>query len=301
MRNIQRAILSSAPEHGRYLHFDLLDALPRETLLTCLSSLAEKVDGDTVLVGIGQTTVINLGCSIDGLAIFPENLLLEGSKAAKPVALWCWLRGSERGDLMHEALMLERLLSSAFKLRYVVDAFTHQSGRDLTGYEDGTENPKGQAAVEAAFVADDSIEGLCGSSFVVVQQWQHRWSDFERMSKSEQDDVIGRERISNEELEKAPMSAHVKRTAQESFEPEAFILRRSMSWIEGQKSGLMFVGFGKNFDAFEAQWSRMLGCDDGLLDALFCFSQPQSNDYYWCPPIYQGKLDLTALNILTKK
>jgi putative iron-dependent peroxidase len=50
------------------------------------------------------------------------------------------------------------------------------------------------------------------------------------MSTTEQDHAVGRRRSDNEELDDAPESAHVKRTAQESFEPEAFVVRRSMPW-----------------------------------------------------------------------
>lgn len=83
------------------------------------------------------------------------------------------------------------------------------------------------------------------------------------MSLEEQDASIGRRRDDNEEIEDAPSSAHVKRTAQESFEPEAFVLRRSMPWAEGARAGLVFVPFGRSFDAFEAQLTRMMGLDDG--------------------------------------
>ena len=48
----------------------------------------------------------------------------------------------------------------------------------------------------------------------------------------------------NEELEDAPESAHVKRTAQEDFEPEAFVVRRSMPWADATSEGLEFVAFG---------------------------------------------------------
>jgi putative iron-dependent peroxidase len=36
----------------------------------------------------------------------------------------------------------------------------------------------------------------------------------------------------------------VKRTAQECFSPEAFILRRSTQWSNGNAGGLNFVAFG---------------------------------------------------------
>lgn len=117
----------------------------------------------------------------------------------------------------------------------------------------------------------------------------HDYAAFGRMSVSEQDYTVGRRCTDNEELEDAPESAHVKRTAQESFEPEAFVVRRSMPWWsvspQGEDhSGLMFSAFGCSFNAFEAQMRRMLGMDDGISDALFTFSRPLTGSYFWCPP-----------------
>ena len=176
---------------------------------------------------------------------------------------------------MHLTRYLEYLLSDAFVLDLVVDAFRYGTGLDLTGYEDGTENPEGEEAVEAAIVKDAG-KGLDGSSFVAVQQWLHDFDAFDDMSGEEQDDSIGRRKSDNEELDDAPESAHVKRTAQESFEPEAFVLRRSMPWATpGGEGGLMFVAFGNSFDAFEAILNRMVGNEDGIADALFNFTRPE--------------------------
>jgi hypothetical protein len=162
-----------------------------------------------------------------------------------------------------------------------VDAFVHQRsdnghGRDLTGYEDGTENPEDDEAVAAGIAAEQGA-GLDGCSYWALQQWEHDYSAFGCMSTTEQDHAVGRRRSDNEELDDAPESAHVKRTAQESFEPEAFVVRRSMPWWSvspqgSDRSGLMFSAFGCSFDAFEAQMRRMLGMDDGISDGLFRFS-----------------------------
>jgi putative iron-dependent peroxidase len=89
----------------------------------------------------------------------------------------------------------------------------------------------------------------------------------------------------------------VKRTAQESFEPEAFILRRSMPWADDTGAGLVFVAFGRSFDAFEAILRRMVGAEDGVTDALFKFTRPVSGSYFWCPPVIDGKLDLRAVGL----
>ena len=44
------------------------------------------------------------------------------------------------------AAALAAMLAPAFRLQRVLDAFQYDASRDLTGYEDGTENPQGEAA-----------------------------------------------------------------------------------------------------------------------------------------------------------
>ncbi|MDH5541315.1 MAG: Dyp-type peroxidase, partial [Rhizobacter sp.] len=112
-----------------------------------------------------------------------------------------------------------------------------------------------------------------------------------------QDHTIGRRRSDNVEIDDAPPSAHVKRTAQESFEPEAFVLRRSMPWAEAGRAGLVFTAFGASLRPFEALLNRMLGGEDGIRDALFDFTRPVGGAYYWCPPVAGGRIDLRALGI----
>ena len=101
-----------------------------------------------------------------------------------------------------------------------VDSFQFDENRDLSGYVDGTENPDGEDAVNAAILEIDT-PGLAGSSFVAVQQWLHDFEALDAMSTEAKDDAIGRHIADNEEYE-APTSAHAKRSAQEDFDPEAF-------------------------------------------------------------------------------
>jgi putative iron-dependent peroxidase len=138
---------------------------------------------------------------------------------------------------------------------------------------------------------------LGGASFVAVQQWVHDLDKFAAIPRKQQDHAIGRRKSDNEEIGNAPPSAHVKRTGQESFSPEAFVLRRSMPWADATRAGLVFVAFGKSLDAFEAQLKRMVGAEDGTADALFTFTRPVTGVYLWCPPVRKGRLDLRAIGI----
>lgn len=293
----QPGILDAVPAAGRYLFFALQDT---SAVREALQRLPQVADGIAAVVGIGPVLISAVGARVPGLREFPTLDAVVEVPATSGV-LWCWLRGLDRGDLVHLTRRLEQALAPALHLYRVIDAFCHGQGPnghglDLTGYEDGTENPAGDDALVAAVVQGQGA-GLDGASFVAVQQWLHDFATFEAMPVTEQDHTIGRRRADNEELNDAPPSAHVKRTAQESFTPEAFVLRRSMPWALGNKAGLMFVAFGRSLDAFEAQLRRMAGLDDGIVDAMFRISRPLNGAYYWCPPLHDDRLDLRGIGL----
>ena len=293
MNDAQPGILAPIPPHARYLTFALKQgARPRAEL----KALAAMADGKACVVGIGALLAFALQKEIEGLRPFPHYKGEGAEVPSTPAALWCWLRGEDRGEILHRARAIEKMLAPAFEVAGSIDAFKYGRGLDLSGYEDGTENPKGKKAVAAA-IASDKRAGLGGASFVAVQQWVHDLERFASLPQKQQDNAIGRRKKDNKELDSAPASAHVKRTAQESFTPEAFVLRRSMPWADATRAGLVFVAFGKSLDAFEAQLKRMAGAEDGIADALFTFTRPVSGAYYWCPPVRKGRIDLRAIGI----
>lgn len=293
MVKVQAGVLAPIPPLARYLCFS---AKPQADPRAALQALARMADGEQLVVGLGASLVAALGCEIDGLYTFAGASGPGIDVPSTPAAIWCWLRGGDRGELLHRGRAVVAAIDAAFTLERTIDAFRYGRGLDLSGYEDGTENPIDDAAVEAAVVVA-SRPGLEGSSFVAVQQWVHDFGRLQSMSAHQQDDAIGRRRSDNVELDDAPASAHVKRTAQESFQPPAFMLRRSMPWAEADRAGLMFVTFGASFAAFEAQLGRMVGAEDGIADAIFDFTRPATGGYFWCPPIEDGHLDLRALGL----
>ena len=298
----QPGILEGVPAVARYVLFTLSErGSDVEGVRAALKRLSPLANGSDVVLGIGPSLVAALGAEVPGLHEFPD-LSGHGVKVpSTPGTLWCWVRGEDLGDLLHLTRKVQKALAPAFVVRHVVDAFRHAlgesgHGRDLTGYEDGTENPTGEDAEEAAFAAGLG-PGLDGSSFVAVQQWLHDLDAFEALADEEKDHHIGRRLADNEELEDSPTSAHVKRTAQESFDPPAFMLRRSMPWMMSMQAGLMFVAFGKSLYAFETQMRRMAGQEDGVVDAMFSISRPVNGAYFWCPPMRDGALDLRQLGL----
>lgn len=293
MSNFQPGILAPVPRGARYLSFSLhVNISPAKSL----AALNAFFDGDSMVVGIGQSLALALQKVVPGLQAFPSYVGAGIDIVSTPCALWCWLRDDDRGALVHKTIALRDALASAFTLTKVIDAFQYADSRDLTGFIDGTENPKNDDAVSAAIVKGLGV-GMDGSSFVAVQQWVHNMEKFMSMSTTDQDASIGRRRTDNVELTDAPPSAHVRRTAQESFQPAAFVVRRSMPWADENQQGLVFVAFGRSVAAFDAQLKRMVGLEDGITDALFQYTKPISGSYFWCPPVRGGSLDLRALGL----
>ncbi len=288
----QPSILAAPPVVGRSLTFRMAqDVDPR----SALRRLRDGFALDWGVIGVGEPVARALGQAVEGLRVFPA---LAGPACSVPSTqqgLWCFLRGQDRGALFDLTGQVRTLLDGAFVLDDALDTFVYAGGRDLSGYEDGTENPRGDAAKAAAIIPAGNA--LMGSSFVGVQRWEHDLSRFRSFAPDRRDAIIGRRADTNDEIDDAPVSAHVKRSAQESFDPPAFMVRRSMPWAAAHRQGLEFIAYVESLDRFERVLRRMAGLDDGVVDGLFAFSTPVTGGYYWCPPISGHRLNLSRLGI----
>ena len=283
----QAPILKPVTPVGTVLVFDLD---PGQDPKKGLAAIRKEPAAGDMIVGIGTPLALVLGAKIDGLRGFPA---MSGKGVAFPStqgALLISIYGEERGAVLDRAIEIQRKLGAGWRLLEEADTFRYRGGRDLTGYEDGTENPKGDAALEAAIRPD-------GSSFVAVQRYIHDLERFNANDAPARDAIIGRRFEDNEEIPDAVATAHVKRSAQESFDPPAFMVRRSMPWGTVKEHGLVFVAFVENLDRFERVLHRMAGLDDGHVDGLLGFTRAVSGGYYWCPGLKDDGLDLSKLGL----
>jgi len=286
----QAGILEPCTPVGRHITFDLrYGAKAAEAIRKLAGSVPEAS-----VLGLGEPAVRAIGKSVAGLRAFPG---IAGSGVHTPstqTAAWVFVREGSASDCYDTTRAIQAATAADFTIVDEVGTFVYRGGHDLSGYEDGTQNPEGNEAREVSIVAQGE---LAGSSFVAVQRWLHDIDRFQTMEALQRDHTIGRRIADNAEIPDAPVSAHVRRADQESFEPEAHVLRRSMPWSEGGKHGLYFVAFGASFDPFERILRRMVGCEDGVVDSLFAFTRPLTGGYYWCPPRRDGELDLSVIGL----
>jgi len=96
MINYQSGVLGPVPLQGRYLTFRLTSRTQARRALRALDGI---VDGDNCVVGLGLSLLRALDCTIHGMRRFPASANKGAKVPSTPAALWCWLRGADRGDL----------------------------------------------------------------------------------------------------------------------------------------------------------------------------------------------------------
>src|SRR5260370_21945267 len=108
---------------------------------------------------------------------------------------------AKRMDLCFElATQIMTRLGGAVSPVDEVHGFRYFDDRDLIGFVDGTENPTGQAAVDAAYVgAEDAA--FAGGSYVIVQKYLHDLAGWNALSTEAQERIIGRPKLSDIELD----------------------------------------------------------------------------------------------------
>jgi len=284
MKTLQTAILDEAMPDGRFIIMNLKKSCEKKKLKQVLNLLT--ID-EYIVIGFGKNLLNRLGIKLAPYREFPT-LDAQVKIPATHGDIFVFIRDQEPGKVAIRCLQVMNILSGCFELQLQVNGFRYlakpdQNGHDLTGYEDGTENPTDNDAINAVTRED-------GSCFVVVQQWLHDLNEFNGFSQKQKDHTIGRSLSDNKELEDAPASSHVNRSDQGTFEIDADILRRSMPFSDESGDGLMFLAYCENLDRFEVQMKRMAGLVDGIVDALFTFSQPINSAYFYCPATEEGRL-----------
>jgi len=278
-------------EGSRYHHF-LEYALPPGAAGSLVATLqASRGDGAAVVVAFGARLWGEIA-SANSPGDMPEGLCdFAAIGSAGPLLapatqrdLLFWVQGAGRDEVLDRALALDRTLGAAARLELDLAGFTYHDSRDLTGFIDGTANPKNGQRHDVALVPQGRPGA--GGAFVLSQKWVHDLEAFGALPVAEQERVIGRTKVDSIELEGAAMPAdsHVSRTDVSLDGVAQKIYRRSSPFGGAAEHGLYFLAFARELSRFEVQLRRMFGVsEDGLHDSLMAFSRPLTGSYWFAP------------------
>jgi putative iron-dependent peroxidase len=193
-----------------------------------------------------------------------------------------------RMDLCFELAtqIMERLAGIASPVDEV-HGFRYFDDRDLLGFVDGTENPNGQAAVDAALVGEED-PAFAGGSYIVVQKYLHDLGGWNALTTEAQELIIGRKKLSDIELDAAtkPTSAHSALTTIVENGNEIKILRDNMPFGRASQGefGTYFIGYSRSPFTIEQMLENMfVGRPPGNYDRLLDFSRAVTGNLFFAP------------------
>ena len=195
---------------------------------------------------------------------------------------------SRRQDLCFElALRIRRELGDRVETQDEVHGFRYLDARDLTGFIDGTENPKGRARPGVALIGDED-RAFAGGSYVFTQRYVHELARWQGLATGEQEKIIGRRKRDSRELSARakPATAHISRVVIEEGGEELQILRHSFPYGTTSESGLFFISYSRDPSRPEKMLARMVGTSgDGLYDHLLDYTRAVTGANFFAPSL----------------
>jgi putative iron-dependent peroxidase len=195
---------------------------------------------------------------------------------------------AKRMDLCFElAVQIMARLGGAVSPVDEVHGFRYFDDRDLIGFVDGTENPTGQAAIDAAHVGGEDVV-FAGGSYVLVQKYVHDLAGWNALSTETQERIIGRTKLSDIELDEdvKPTSAHNTLTTVVEDGKEIKIIRDNMPFGRAAEKefGTYFIGYARSPRTIEQMLENMfIGRPPGNYDRLLDFSLAKTGNLFFVP------------------
>ena len=292
----QPGVLPAGGAHAYFLTFTVADGAERTALskairdiLPSARALATKAKTARLLctLGIGSELWDRLSPASRPAGLRPFRAVKANGRVAPATGGDLFLQiTSGCHDLnLDLAMGLVRRLQPLATMAEEIHGFRYRDSRDLTGFIDGTENPKGKARAAAALIGEEDRPFACGS-YVAVQRYGHDLERWRRLGDREQEQILGRTKRGSVELPKAkkPQTAHISRVVVEWDGAELQILRQSYPWGTVREAGLYFAAYTKSLDIFDLMLARMMGATgDGLHDRLMEFSRAVTGATFFVP------------------
>jgi porphyrinogen peroxidase len=196
---------------------------------------------------------------------------------------------ASRMDLCFElATQIMYKIGDAVAVVDEVHGFRYFDERDIIGFVDGTENPVGQDAFDAAIIGAEEPM-FAGGSYVIIQKYLHDLDAWNALTTEQQENIIGRRKLDDIELDDSvkPASAHNALTTITENGQEVDILRDNMPFGQVGKGeyGTYFIGYARSSATTEQMLQNMfIGRPEGNYDRLLDVSTAVTGGLFFVPP-----------------
>ena len=245
--------------------------------------------GLSCVMGIGSEAWDRLFGSPRPAILHPFREIRAGSRhaVATPGDLLFHIRAKHMDLCFELATQIMARIGGAVTPVDEAQGFRSFDERDLVGFVDGTENPRGEEVSEAVLVGEEDAT-FAGGSYVMIQKYLHDLTGWNALSSEAQEKIIGRKKLSDIELDASlkPSSSHSSLTTIVEDGKEMKILRDNMPF--GRPSygefGTYFIGYCRTPHTLEQMLENMfVGRPPGNYDHLLDFSRAVTGNLFFAP------------------
>jgi putative iron-dependent peroxidase len=241
------------------------------------------------VMGIGSDAWDRLFSNPRPAELHPFREIRAGGRHAvsTPGDLLFHIRAKQMDLCFEVATQIMARLGDAVSAEDEVHGFRYFDDRDLLGFVDGTENPRGEAVIDAAIIGDED-PGFAGGSYVIVQKYLHDLDRWNAQSTEAQERIIGRTKLSDIELDDSirPTSAHNALTTITENGQEFQIVRDNMPFGRAGMGefGTYFIGYCRTPRVTEQMIENMfVGRPPGNYDRLLDFTRAVTGTLFFVP------------------
>ncbi len=165
--------------------------------------------------------------------------------------------------------------------------FRWLEARDFSGFVEGTANAKGEAMRRDVAVINEGVDR--GGSYMVAMKWVHSLDQFNHFDEQGQNEVFGRTKHTDIELDEMPESSHIARVEIDGDDGEELeIVRQGLPYGKASgEHGLYFLAYSAELTRFEQMLDRMFGEQDDIFDRILSYSKAVRGNYCYVPSIEQ--------------
>ena len=195
---------------------------------------------------------------------------------------------SDRYDANYlAARTLNEWLGYDIEIAENVHSFRYLDGRDLMGFVDAPDNPRGARRRSVALIEKQQSSQFEQGSYLFVQKFKHDLKRWDYLGAQRQEQIIGRDKLTAEKLPEADIigvtHASKARLLDRNEQPIP-LLRQNMAWGDTREQGMLAMYFSCQPKAV-VNWLKQRYLDDELnqYDPLLDYTQAIINSSFFVP------------------
>jgi putative iron-dependent peroxidase len=298
MSQPQKGICAEPNLHAQYLQYNVIDE-DEQAIRSKLARVIEIFDhfddehyeamvSGVVSVGADYFSELYPGLRPLELSPFPDMQCDDRIAPSQTTDLFIQIR-ADRLDIVHAiSVEVHELLRIHVELVEDLRGFRYLDGRDLTGFIDADDNPRGLTKKAVAIIGENDPD-FAGGCYVHTQKYQHDMARWNLLSQRRQEQIMGRTREHHLPSTEANANSHYLRSRVTDLADEHAkqqLVRQSMPYANMREQGLFFVSHSQSAIPFKNMLHSMIfGTNPDEYDAFLDFTSAQSGGAYFAPSL----------------